>query len=116
MPCMKCGAKMKNSGVFCENCLADMEKYPVKSNITVHIPERPVEAPVRKRTRRVKYTKPEDQIRHLKNVRNWLIGLLLATILAFAGACMMIFHLLDGEPIDLGIGQNYETVDSTDET
>ena len=66
MPCMKCGAKMKNSGVFCENCLADMEKYPVKSNITVHIPERPTDPPVRKRTRRVKYTKPEDQIRHLK--------------------------------------------------
>ena len=46
--CTKCGVELKNSGVFCEDCLADMEKYPVNPNVTVRIPYRPAPAPVKK--------------------------------------------------------------------
>lgn len=116
MHCMKCGVELKNSGVFCENCLADMEKYPVKPNITIQLPNRPATSPARKRSRRNKYPKPEDQIRHLKKVRNWLFGLLIAALLALAGVSVLALHLLDGEPIDINIGQNYGTVDATEES
>lgn len=113
MNCMKCGKELKTSGVFCEECLADMEKYPVKSNITVKLPYRPAPAPVRKRKQ--KYVKPEDQIRHLKKVRNWLVVLLITALLAFAAASAMVLHLLDVSVEDFGIGQNYGTIE-TDET
>ena len=113
MNCMKCGRELKTSGVFCEDCLADMEKYPVKPNITIHLPYRPAPAPVRKRKQ--KYVKPEDQIRHLKKVRNWLIGLLIVAILAFAASAAMLLHLLDVDAEDFGIGQNYGTIEA-DET
>lgn len=116
MNCIKCGAEIKNSGVFCENCLADMEKYPVKPNITVHLPDRPVSVPTRKRSRRQKHIKPEDQIHHLKKVRNWLIVLLIAALLAFAAASSMVLYLLEGEEISWDIGQNYGTIESTEET
>ena len=104
MHCMKCGAELKTSGVFCENCLADMEKYPVKPNITVTLPERPVTPSIRKRSRR-KYTMPEDQIRHLRKVRNWLLVLLCIMTLLVALCVLEILHLTDGDPSNLDLGR-----------
>lgn len=111
MNCMKCGVELKNSGVFCEECLADMEKYPVKPNITVTLPDRQTVDVYRRRPRKQKHIKVEDQVRHLKRVRNWLIVLLIVALLGFAATSMMILYLLNGETIDLNIGQNYETVE-----
>lgn len=112
MNCMKCGTEIKGSGVFCEQCLAEMEKFPVKPDIRIHLPVRPAATAVRKKTRRQRYVKPEDQIRHLKQVRNWLCGLLIFVLLAFAASSAMLIHLLDSED-GFNIGQNYETIDST---
>lgn len=114
MNCMKCGVELKNSGVFCEDCLADMKKYPVNPNATVHIPYRPAPAQTKK-VKKAKTVKPDEQIRHLKKVRNWLWVLLIVTLLAFAASAIMVLHLSadDGNGI-LDIGQNYDTVDSTD--
>ena len=67
MHCMKCGAEINNSGVFCENCLAEMEKYPVKPDITVTIPQRK-EIPVsKKKSRRQRILPPEEQLRRVKS-------------------------------------------------
>lgn len=114
MNCMKCGKELKSSGVFCEECLAEMEKYPVKPNITVKLPYRPAPAPVRKRSKKQKYVKLEDQVRHLKKVRNWLVVLLVAVFLAFGITSAMVLHLLDIDADDFGIGQNYGTIETGD--
>lgn len=111
MNCMKCGAELKNSGVFCEECLLEMEKYPVKPNITVTLPDRQAYFAAKRRNRKQKHVKLEEQIRHLKRVRNWLIGLLIVALLAFAVTATMILYLLEGKKIDINIGQNYETVE-----
>ena len=116
MNCMKCGTELKTSGVFCPECLAEMEKYPVKPNITVQLPRRPSAGPSKKKARRQKHIKPEDQIRHLKKVRNWLVVLLITALLAFAASSLMVLRLMDDEGLDFGIGQNYGTVETTDET
>ena len=110
--CMKCGIEMKEAGVFCENCLAEMEKYPVKPNITVQLPIRPAVTAARKKSRRQRHVKPEDQIRHLKKVRNWLCALLVFALLAFAASSALVLHLLDTNE-ENNIGQNYGTIDST---
>lgn len=115
MNCMKCGTEIKGSGVFCEDCLAVMAKYPVKPNITVQFPVRPSTPPARKKARRQRSIKPEDQIRHLKKVRNWLCLLLIVALLAFAASSAMLVHLL-GDDTGFDIGQNYGTIDSTGET
>lgn len=106
MYCMKCGAELKNSGVFCENCQADMEKYPVKPNITVQIPYRPSSAQTKKKPRRHKYVKPEEQIRHLKRVRNCLItALVIAIVLLAVCAAALVWLFLSGSLDELG--RNY---------
>ena len=90
---MKCGTEMKNDGVFCEECLADMAHYPVKPNITVTLPPQAPAHSQKRRVRRSRYVKPEDQIRHLKNVRNWLFILLLSAVLALAIAIAAMVYL-----------------------
>ncbi len=115
MNCMKCGVELKDSGVFCEACLAEMEKYPVEPGILVSIPRRPVTITPKKKARSQRYMKPEEQIRHLKRVRNWLCVLLAAALVAFAASAAMVLYLLQ-EDDGPGIGQNYETIDSTDGT
>ena len=114
MNCMKCGTELKTSGVFCEECLAEMEKYPVKPNIKVVLPHRSAPTAPRKRSRRQKYTTPEEQIRHLKKVRNRLVVLLLVAFLALCIAGANILRLMDISVKDFDIGQNYETVTDTD--
>ena len=114
MNCMKCGKELKAAGVFCEECLADMEKYPVKPNITVHLPHRSAPTPARKRSRRQKYVKPEEQIRHLKKVRSWLCVLLTVVLLAFAATAVMLLHLMDGNAGGFDIGKNYDTIETTE--
>ena len=84
---------MKNDGVFCEECLADMEHYPVKPNITVKLPIQSSVPPQKRRSRRTRHIKAEDQIRHLKKIRNWLFILLLSALLALAIAIAAIVHL-----------------------
>ncbi len=108
MDCMKCGRELKTEGVFCPECLAEMEKYPVKPNITIQLPVRRHIPSARKKPRRQKYIKAEDQIRHLKKVRNWLIVALVSVILLFSAATATAIHLLN---LDEGfdIGQNYST-------
>lgn len=113
MNCMRCGTEIKGSGVFCPDCLAEMEKYPVKPNIAIQLPVRPAATAARKKPRRQRYVKPEEQIRHLKRVRSWLTVLLVVALLAFAASSAMLLQLLEGEE-GFNIGQNYETIDSTD--
>ncbi len=108
--CMKCGKELKAEGVFCPGCLADMEKYPVKPNITVHLPVRRTAPTLRKKVRRQKYVKAEDQIRHLKQVRKRLWIALLTVILLFAGTVAVFFHLWDADD-GVDIGQNYSSTE-----
>lgn len=115
MNCMKCGKELKVEGVFCPECLAEMEKYPVKPNITIQLPIRRATPTSRKKSRRQRYVKVEDQIRHLKKVRNWLIGILIFLIVSFSAAVAVTLHMMYSEE-GFGIGQNYSTIDQTDET
>ena len=67
MSCIKCGVNVPENQVFCDACLADMEKYPVKPDITVTIPQRK-EIPVsKKKSRRQRILPPEEQLRRVKS-------------------------------------------------
>ena len=67
MSCIKCGVNVPENQVFCDACLADMEKYPVKPDITVTIPQRK-ETPVsKKKNRRQRTLPPEEQLRRVKS-------------------------------------------------
>ncbi len=116
MNCIKCGVEIKEPQVFCDKCLAEMEKYPVEPNVSVNLPPRPARAPAKKKARRTKYVNPEEQIRHLRTrVRLlWLTVVLLFA--AFALVAVMMLNLLGEGSVDFQPGQNYNTMNTGSET
>lgn len=81
MNCMRCGVSTGDKEVFCSECLASMEKYPVRPGTPVHLPLRAM-MPEAKRTPRKKQTNtPEEQISRLRNMVRKLTAALIATLL-----------------------------------
>lgn len=94
MNCMKCGAALKAEQVFCEQCLAEMARYPVRPNVVVQLPPQQTASAVKKKRNPKKERKPEDQVRHLRLVIRWLCLLLVAALLAFAFAAYILLQHL----------------------
>ena len=107
MHCMKCGREIDEGRVFCPECLADMENYPVKPGTAVQLPVRrnlPKKTPPRKKT-----ATPEEQNLRLQKIIRfllgaWLVTLLIAAILAYPAYKYVVEenHFLPG--------QNYSVV------
>lgn len=113
MQCLKCGREIPVGQVFCQCCLADMEKYPVKTGTPIRIPKRQESAPVKKQSHRRPPADPEVQVKRLK-LRLWIANLLLLILLAAAavGGWMTRNYILrqEGAPLP---GQNYSSVTDT---
>lgn len=113
MNCMKCGREIALGQVFCKDCLADMEHFPIKPGTpvpqfdpdAVTLPKRP--------TNTRKQKKPEEQIIGLKK---WIVGLglsLFAVILGFSIVTAILVHRLQNTERDVPPGQNYSSLDTT---
>lgn len=115
MKCMKCGREQESEQVFCDDCLLEMEKYPVSSNATIHLPLRKEVSSARKMQTRRRTVSPEEQIRTLKK-RLWLLtgvlvvtlALLLAMIYPTVNYFIRHYHLRPG--------QNYNTITTVETT
>jgi len=98
MACIKCGKDAAAGAEFCEECLTDMERHPVKPGTPVILPKRDEQIV---RHARKKTVKPEVQIAGLKkNVR----GLVLVNAILFlllAVAVVYILYLRDMIPTSL---------------
>jgi len=94
--CMKCGRELKDHQVFCPECLAVMNDYPVKPGTPILLPTRqnlPVAQP---KPSKKKARKPEEQVLRLRSAVRWLTLALIVTLLAFVAAALMMLWLLDG--------------------
>ena len=110
MVCMKCGSKLETEQAFCQDCLLEMEKYPVKPGTAVHLPIRKEAPPVRKTvTHRRRTVNPEEQLVKLKK-RVWILGISLffsvALVIALAHPAAHYFI----RKYHLRPGQNYSTI------
>ena len=115
MNCMKCGRETVDNQVFCNECLTDMENYPVRPGVVVHLPRRK-EEPVSKKTssRRKARPAPEEQVKVLrKQVRRLRIALLLFLLLLAVSSYFATVHILEKD-IDFLPGQNYSSVTSSE--
>ena len=94
MNCIKCGVQTQEPQVFCDNCLADMEKYPVRPDITVTLPQRN-EAPAnKKKSRKQKSVSAEEQLRRTKsNLRLTRFALVVVFICFLLVAAMLLQYL-----------------------
>ena len=108
MYCMKCGRELDKEQAFCEDCLLEMEKYPVNPGIAVHLPIRR-EAPLARKTPKKRTVNPEEQIARLKKRIWFLTGALVVTIaVIIAMINPTVQYFIDN--YYLRPGQNYNTI------
>ena len=64
MNCLKCGREIEEGQVFCNDCLVQMAKYPVKPGTAVQLPSRGSAAVSKKvHSRRRTKAAPEEQLK-----------------------------------------------------
>lgn len=109
MNCLKCGKKTVDEHVFCDECLAVMERYPVKPGTPVHLPRHAFVPTNKKPAPRKRTLSQEEQIEKLRKRlrRSRLAGLVLLMVLCLAA--VLLVREIAGEDIPV-IGQNY-TID-----
>ena len=107
MGCIKCGRDVQGDTLFCQSCQAEMEKYPVKPNTYVRLPERR-EPSVFRRVVKRRTVNVDEQIRVLKHrVRDLSIGLVLCLILL---AGLMYYITTQVMEPKYKPGQNYSVI------
>ncbi len=96
MKCMKCGRKFSAEQVFCDDCLAEMEKYPVS-------PETPVVLPHKANAEPVKHSASSRRLRRDKDTisvqRNWMIFLIFTCGALAIALTITVSMLLGGDPL-----------------
>ena len=107
MNCMKCGRETVNEGVFCQDCLQVMEKYPVLPGTVVQLPRRRESYILKKLPKRHVPT-AEEQIIFLKKCVMFLFIALAVCIVAIALMFKPTMHYVLDEHVE--IGQNYSSV------
>lgn len=111
MNCMKCGREIPLGQVFCKDCLADMENYPIKPGTPVQLPTQPAPVPSRRVQPSRKIRKPEEQISQLRKLVLVLSLSLLTVVLAFAITTSVLLHHIEQNKDNTLPGQNYSTMD-----
>lgn len=110
MACMKCGRETAADQIFCQDCLLDMERYPVKPGTAVLLPIHRESSAIRKSAQR-RTPSAEDQVKWLKKrVRLLTILLLLCVVLIACLAVPAAEHLMEDR---VRPGQNYSSIVTT---
>lgn len=107
MNCMKCGRETQDETVFCQDCLLEMEKYPVQPGAVVLLPRRRESSVIKKIPKR-HVPAPEEQI---KVLRKTVMILTIALAVCIAAIVLMFkptMHYVLDEHVE--IGQNYSSV------
>ena len=113
MNCMKCGREIALGQVFCKDCLADMEQYPIAPGTPVPMfNTNPVVAPKRPTSTR-KQKKPEEQVAGLKRWILCLCLILLVAIIGFSLITSVLVHRLEEAEKNESRDQNYSSLDTT---
>ena len=108
--CLKCGRPCRENQAFCDECLGEMEKYPVKPGVVVLLPQRESSAP-KSAGRRRTAPPPEEQVAKLKKRLITLWAAFLLAICAIGGLIWFVVSDYLEEQKDSGPlpGQNYSS-------
>ena len=107
MNCMKCGRETQEKNVFCQTCLLEMQKYPVRADTVVLLPRRK-EASLVKKTPKRHVPAPEEQLKQIRKRVLFLALLLAVSIGLIALMLKPTMHYIMDDHFE--IGQNYSTV------
>ena len=91
MKCIKCGKDTVGAAVFCDECLEDMQRHPVKPGTPVLLPKRDNLQPVKHSRKRT--LKPEQQVQNLKTAVRVLLALVVLLMAALAASILLLLHI-----------------------
>ncbi len=113
MNCLKCGRETEENQVFCQRCLEDMQRFPVRPGSPVILPRRREAAPPKRVSKR-RGPSPEEQLRSLRR-RSRILAVCLAAALLLAGVLAYpAWKYVDSKR--LRPGQNYTAITTTVDT
>ena len=110
---MKCGREIALGQVFCKECLADMEQYPIKPGTPVPQFNPEPAAQVKRVATTRKQKKPEEQLVDLKKRIVALSVALAVVILGFSIVTAILVNRLENAENTALPGQNYSSLDTT---
>lgn len=115
MNCMRCGKETTEKNVFCPECLAEIEQYPVMPGTVIQIPARPETPEHRKPARRKKEPPMEVQLDTMRTLVRNLTAMVIASVTALAVVTgVLLYILIQPDPADQApAGRNYSTVSTT---
>ena len=90
MNCLKCGTEISGEQVFCESCLADMAKHPVKPDTPVLLPTRDKPLPAKRAHR--KLYKPEELVVSQRKLIGWMMALIIVLLIGIGFLTAAMFH------------------------
>lgn len=93
MKCIKCGKDTSGSAVFCDECLDDMARHPVKRGTPLILPKRDRVQPVKHSRKRT--LKPEQQVSNLKTTIRLLVALVVVLIAALTASILLLLHVAE---------------------
>lgn len=106
MNCIKCGQEIAGSQVFCDECLADMEKHPVKPGTPVMLPPRDSHSTAKRQSRK-RSMKPEELIAGLRKTVSGLLLVIIVLILALGLSVFALLWALETRAAPSNAGQRH---------
>ena len=112
MNCLKCGKEVSSNHVFCDSCMEDMKKYPVRPDTAVQLPSRKEVTPSKKPAGRRRHLSDQEKIQRLRKANRRLLGVIgvLLVLLVIVSCFLAQMMLRQQRPLP---GQNYSTAAST---
>ena len=106
--CLKCGKKTEAQSVFCGECLAVMEHYPIKPGTVVHLPCRQDASETSSKTD-FEEAGHVEQLNHQREIIRWLTAVVAMLSALLVITSVLLIRTLDKEPALPVIGKNYTT-------
>ena len=112
MWCLKCGKDTKDENVFCPQCLAKMESYPVKPDIHIQLPNHEARELARRNAKKKKRAPTfEEQIESLRTRNRRLMAIIVLLVLMLGAAAYYLLKNSNApeivENIGKELGKNY---------
>lgn len=113
MKCMRCARETAPQQVFCNACLEDMARHPVRSDTPIYLPVRKSKEAPRKKSRRFRRERTAEEMVMILRKRVKVLTAITVILVMMLSAAMAGVWLAKKQGADLSIpniGQNFKTV------
>ena len=107
MWCLKCGKDTKDEHVFCPECLAGMENYPVRRDVHIQLPNHTARNNAKKNAKKKRTPSPEEMVEILRSRNRRLLLVILVLTLALGATVYALLPGTEAPDIVENWGKNY---------